>query len=81
MSRPRTAPARSTAAYVLQFDEDFTGLELDPARWVARYLAHWATPERSAARYGAEWSPERIRFFVDDRLVRTARSASTTHSS
>ncbi|MBZ4488666.1 hypothetical protein LQ938_05485 [Microbacterium sp. cx-55] len=32
------------------FDETFSG-EVAPERWVAHYLPHWTTPERSAARY------------------------------
>jgi hypothetical protein len=35
----------------LEFDEDFSAPELDPERWIAHYLPHWTTPERSAARY------------------------------
>jgi hypothetical protein len=31
-------------------DDDFAG-GIDPERWVAHYLPHWTTPERSAARY------------------------------
>ena len=38
-----------------QFDlvcaDDFTGDALDGDRWVAHYLPHWTTAERSAARY------------------------------
>jgi hypothetical protein len=35
----------------LVFADDFTGGRLDPERWIAHYLPHWTTPERSAARY------------------------------
>lgn len=31
--------------------DTFEGPGLDPGRWVAHYLPHWTTPERSAARY------------------------------
>lgn len=51
------------SAFVLEFDEDFTERELDPARWVAHYLPHWTTPERSAARY--DLSPGRLRLRID----------------
>jgi Glycosyl hydrolases family 16 len=46
-----------------EFDEDFTGAALDPRRWVAHYLPHWTTPERSAARY--ELQPGRLRLRID----------------
>ena len=39
------------SGYRLEFDEDFAGQALDPSRWIAHYLPHWTTPERSAARY------------------------------
>ncbi|WP_432496742.1 glycoside hydrolase family 16 protein [Kineococcus gypseus] len=35
------------------FRDDLTGPAPDPARWVAHYMPHWSTPERSAAR----WAP------------------------
>jgi hypothetical protein len=47
----------------LEFDEDFTGPELDPARWIAHYLPHWTTPERSAARY--DLGPGLLRLRID----------------
>jgi hypothetical protein len=37
--------------YRVVFEEDFAGQTLDAGRWVAHYLPHWTTPERSAARY------------------------------
>jgi hypothetical protein len=49
--------------YELEFDEDFATLELDPNRWVAHYLPHWTTPERSAARY--ELGPGLLRLRID----------------
>lgn len=49
--------------YQLEFDESFTEPELDPDRWVAHYLPHWTTPERSAARY--ELEPGLLRLRVD----------------
>ena len=49
----------------LEFDEDFTGPELDPARWIAHYLPHWTTPERSAARYDLEPGVLRLRIDAD----------------
>ncbi|NYF17915.1 hypothetical protein HDC37_002771 [Microbacterium sp. AK009] len=39
------APARPP-----DFEDDFSR-GLHPARWVAHYLPHWTTPDRSAARY------------------------------
>ena len=33
------------------FEENFTAPALAADRWVAHYLPHWSTPERSAARY------------------------------
>jgi hypothetical protein len=47
-----TVPATlDRAGYDLVFEEDFTGPALAADRWVAHYLPHWSTPERSAARY------------------------------
>jgi hypothetical protein len=37
--------------YVLDFDEDFAGTELDRARWLPHYLPHWAGEAASEARY------------------------------
>jgi hypothetical protein len=36
----------------LEFDEDFRGAAVDPARWVPYYLPHWSSRERTAARLG-----------------------------
>lgn len=41
----------------------FEGPALDPGRWVAHYLPHWTTPERSAARY--DLVPEGLRLRID----------------
>lgn len=49
--------------YELEFDETFAEPSLDPGRWVAHYLPHWTTPERSAARY--ELEPGLLRFRID----------------
>jgi hypothetical protein len=49
--------------YESEFDEHFSGPDLDPARWVAHYLPHWTTPDRSAARYQLE--PGLLRFRID----------------
>ncbi len=38
-------------AYDVVLADDFAGPDLDGSRWVAHYLPHWTTPERSAARY------------------------------
>jgi Glycosyl hydrolases family 16 len=51
--------------YELEFDEDFTGPALDPGRWVAHYLPHWTTPERSAARYDLQPGVLRLRIDAD----------------
>jgi Glycosyl hydrolases family 16 len=40
--------------FELAFDEDFTAPTLDPSRWIAEYLPHWSTPERTAARYSLD---------------------------
>jgi hypothetical protein len=52
-------------AFELEFDEDFAGPELDPGRWVAHYLPHWTTPERSAARYELSQGVLRLRIDAD----------------
>jgi len=49
--------------FELEFDEDFARAELDGDRWVAHYLPHWTTPERSAARY--DLRPGRLRLRID----------------
>jgi hypothetical protein len=49
--------------YSLTFDEPFTDAVVDPDRWVAHYLPHWTTPERSAARY--ELQPGVLRLRID----------------
>ena len=36
------------------FADGFTGPAPDPSRWVAHYLPHWTTPERSAARFSLD---------------------------
>ncbi len=51
--------------YELEFDETFTEPGLDPGRWVAHYLPHWTTPERSAARYELEPGVLRLRIDAD----------------
>jgi hypothetical protein len=51
--------------YELAFDEDFAAPELDPSRWVAHYLPHWTTPERSAARYDLRPGLLRLRIDAD----------------
>jgi beta-glucanase (GH16 family) len=49
----------------LEFDEDFSAPELDPGRWVAHYLPHWTTPERSTARYDLRPGVLRLRIDAD----------------
>src|SRR3712207_4763020 len=53
------------AGFELEFDEDFAGPELDPGRWIAHYLPHWTTPERSAARYDLHPGMLRLRIDAD----------------
>ena len=55
--------ALDRTGYELVFDEAFTGPVLDSSRWVAHYLPHWTTPERSAARY--ELRPGVLRLRID----------------
>ncbi|MCF6734379.1 glycosyl hydrolase family protein [Blastococcus sp. KM273129] len=51
--------------YEVAFDEHFAGSELDPERWVAHYLPHWTTPERSAARFDLLGGALRLRIDAD----------------
>jgi Glycosyl hydrolases family 16 len=52
VSTPDVGPHRlDRSGYHIVFADDFGGPELDAGRWVAHYLPHWTTPERSAARY------------------------------
>lgn len=46
------------------FDDDFSR-GLDPDRWVAHYLPHWTTPDRSAARYALGSDGLRLRIEAD----------------
>jgi hypothetical protein len=39
------------SGFDIVFADDFLSPELDDSRWLAHYLPHWTTPERSAARY------------------------------
>lgn len=39
------------AGYVIEFDEDFTGEQLDTARWIPYYLPQWSTRAAAAARH------------------------------
>lgn len=43
--------------------DDFTGPSLDERRWLAHYLPHWTTPDRSAARY--EFVEDGLRLRID----------------
>jgi hypothetical protein len=51
--------------YELAFDENFAGPTLDGHRWVAHYLPHWTTAERSAARYELRLGVMRLRIDAD----------------
>ena len=53
------------ADYTLEFEEHFTGPDLDPDRWVGHYLPQWTTPERSAARYELDRGVLRLRIDAD----------------
>jgi hypothetical protein len=53
-----TAPARPA-----DFADDFVGL--DPERWVAHYLPHWTTPDRSRARCANDASGVRLLIEAD----------------
>jgi glycosyl hydrolase family 16 len=55
--------ALDRTGYSLAFDEAFTDPALDSERWVAHYLPHWTTPQRSAARY--ELQPGVLRLRID----------------
>jgi hypothetical protein len=56
-------PEIDRSRFELEFDEDFAGPALSAERWVAHYLPHWTTPERSAARY--ELGPGLLRLRID----------------
>src|SRR5215218_2027527 len=47
----------------LVFAEDFVGPGLDGSRWLAHYLPHWTTPERSAARFAV--SPDGLELLIE----------------
>lgn len=53
------------ADYQVVFEEDFTAPALAADRWVAHYLPHWTTPERSAARYDLEAGVLTLRIDAD----------------
>ncbi|PUB27045.1 hypothetical protein C8K30_105276 [Promicromonospora sp. AC04] len=48
-----------------ELHDTFEGPALDPERWVAHYLPHWTTPERSAARYDVGADGLRLRIDHD----------------
>jgi hypothetical protein len=45
--------------------DDFHGDELDPGAWVAHYLPHWTTPDRSGACYDPGAEGLRLRIDAD----------------
>jgi Glycosyl hydrolases family 16 len=63
LERIRRVPDESP--FELEFDEDFSAPELDQGRWIAHYLPHWTTPERSAARYDVRPGELRLRIDAD----------------
>jgi Glycosyl hydrolases family 16 len=64
--------ALDLTGYELAFDEDFKDPALDSDRWVAHYLPHWTTPERSAARYDLRPGVLRLRIEADQPAWRVA---------
>ena len=62
------------SGYELELEEDFTHPVLDPDRWVAHYLPHWTTPERSAARYELRPGLLRLRIEADQPAWRLAEA-------
>src|SRR3954465_832184 len=59
-------PARlDRGKFSLGVADDFPGDRLDSERWIAHYLPHWTTPERSAARYELRPGVLRLRIDVD----------------
>jgi hypothetical protein len=56
-------PRLDRTGFELEFDEDFAEPALRADRWVAHYLPHWTTAERSAARY--ELRPGVLRLRID----------------
>jgi hypothetical protein len=53
------------SGFELEFDEAFEGSALDERRWVAAYLPHWSTPDRTAARYSIADGRLRLRIEAD----------------
>jgi len=59
-------PARlDRGKFSLVFADDFTGDRLDSRRWIAHYLPHWTTLERSAARFDLGDNGLRLRIDAD----------------
>ena len=56
----------------MTFHDDFSGPDLDTGRWLAHYLPHWTTPERSAARYDLAADGLRLRIDADQPAWRDA---------
>ncbi|HEY7009722.1 MAG TPA: glycoside hydrolase family 16 protein [Jatrophihabitantaceae bacterium] len=56
-------PGLDRSLFTIEFEEDFRAPELDQTRWVAHYLPHWTTPERSAARF--DLAPGLLRLRID----------------
>jgi hypothetical protein len=59
------APTLDRSEFVVEFDEDFSGDELDRARWLPHYLPHWAGRTASAARYELGGGILRLRIDAD----------------
>jgi hypothetical protein len=59
------APRLDRTGYELVFDERFDDPELSSERWLAHYLPHWTTAERSRARYDLTADGLRLRIDAD----------------
>lgn len=66
--------ATAGSRYTVDFDEDFSAEELDPARWFPYYLPHWAGRERAAARYDLRGGTLRLRIDADSPVWHPASS-------
>ncbi|MFH5821187.1 glycoside hydrolase family 16 protein [Georgenia sp. AZ-5] len=60
-----TGTTSSRPLFEPDFADDFSAPTLDPGRWVAHYLPHWTTPERSAARFDLDAHGLRLRIDAD----------------
>jgi hypothetical protein len=61
----RAARPDSAAGFTLEFEDDFTGDELDRRRWLPYHLPHWSTRAAAAARYQVRGGELRLRIEAD----------------